>query len=100
MIARTDNPNPLTRVEAYSDGVFAIAATLLIIEIEVPSVGLDDRAVHSVDRDVGPAQLGDLGLRTTRRLRVGNPRGTRAKDGSQGRMGQHAGRRMEAHRLG
>jgi uncharacterized membrane protein len=30
--------NELARVEAYSDGVFAIAATLLILEIRVPSV--------------------------------------------------------------
>jgi uncharacterized membrane protein len=34
--------NQLTRVEAYSDGVFAIAATLLVIEIEVPSIGLQE----------------------------------------------------------
>ena len=32
--------NNLARVEGYSDGVFAIAATLLILEIKVPSVGM------------------------------------------------------------
>ena len=31
-----------TRVEAFSDGVFAIAITLLILEIKVPSVGGGD----------------------------------------------------------
>ncbi|HKW44590.1 MAG TPA: TMEM175 family protein [Candidatus Eremiobacteraceae bacterium] len=33
------NSNELARVEAYSDGIFAIAATLLVLEIKVPSVG-------------------------------------------------------------
>ena len=29
----------MTRVEAYSDGIFAIASTLLILEIRVPPFG-------------------------------------------------------------
>ena len=32
--------NQLARTEAFSDGVFAIAATLLVLEIRVPSMGL------------------------------------------------------------
>src|SRR6187399_2448222 len=30
-------PNPNTRLEAFCDGVFAIALTLLIIDIKIPS---------------------------------------------------------------
>ena len=32
--------NYLARLEAYSDGVFAVASTLLALEIKVPTVGI------------------------------------------------------------
>jgi len=44
----------LARIEAYSDGVFAIAATLLILEIRVPAVG-----IHAPVRELWRA-LADL----------------------------------------
>jgi uncharacterized membrane protein len=38
--------NELARVEAYSDGVFAIAATLLVLEIKVPSLSVQEPAAE------------------------------------------------------
>lgn len=36
--------SPNSRIEAFSDGVFAIAITLLILDIKIPSIG----SIHSV----------------------------------------------------
>src|SRR3984957_6403535 len=39
----------LTRIEAFSDGVFAVAVTLLVLDLKVPA--LNDRAdVHELAR--------------------------------------------------
>ena len=37
-------PSETARIEAFSDGVFAIAITLLILEIKVPSVAQGELA--------------------------------------------------------
>lgn len=46
---------PKTRLEAFSDGVFAIVVTLLVLELEVPRA--DDRLLHTLV-DGWPAYLG------------------------------------------
>jgi uncharacterized membrane protein len=47
-----------TRLEAFSDGVFAIAITLLVLDLKVPKPAeLGDRSLWSVLRDQWPAFL-------------------------------------------
>ena len=48
------HPNETQRIEAFSDGVFAIAITLLIIEIGVPHVG-DGESLASALGDLWPS---------------------------------------------
>ena len=48
-----------SRVEAFSDGVFAIAITLLIIEVHVPGRGHADSLGHEL-LDLWPSYLGYL----------------------------------------
>ena len=38
--------NETARIESFSDGVFAIAITLLILEIKVPEVGEHGGEAH------------------------------------------------------
>lgn len=47
-----------TRLEAFSDGVFAIAITLLVLEISVPGGSEDD--LHAALADQWPSYLGYL----------------------------------------
>jgi uncharacterized membrane protein len=48
------------RLEAFSDGVIAIAITLLVLEVHVPSLGSTDEGLHlwSALADLWPSYLG------------------------------------------
>lgn len=48
---------PKTRLEAFSDGVFAIVVTLLVLELEVPPAG--ERVWHELAGE-WPSYLGYL----------------------------------------
>lgn len=52
-----DEPKDTGRVEAFSDGVFAIAITLLILEIKVPLEASDSSALLRALRDLWPSYL-------------------------------------------
>lgn len=56
------NPRETNRLEAFSDGVIAIAITLLVIDIHVPALASTDdgRALWSHLRDLWPSYLGYL----------------------------------------
>src|SRR5215207_2371109 len=49
-----------TRLEAFSDGVIAIAITLLVLEIRVPEEAESVSALWEALRDLWPAYLGYL----------------------------------------
>ncbi len=38
----------ISRIEAFSDGVFAIASTLLILEIRLPSAGVEGNLMRLI----------------------------------------------------
>lgn len=50
---RRSEPRGLSRLEAFSDGVFAIAITLLVLSIDVPD-GLGERALARWLANLGP----------------------------------------------
>ncbi len=58
-----DDRRGVARLEAFSDGVFAIAITLLVLNIEVPGPGLSDGSLHGVLADlVGNAEAYFIGF--------------------------------------
>lgn len=52
-------PNETARIEAFSDGVFAIAITLLILEIRVPPQTADG-SLRAALRDLWPSYIAFL----------------------------------------
>ena len=60
-----DEPSSTTRLEAFSDGVFAIAITLLVLEIAVPAGSEDD--LWQAVLDQWPSYLAYAGGRLVRK---------------------------------
>jgi uncharacterized membrane protein len=51
-------PSETTRLETFSDGVFAIAITLLVLEIRVPESGADAHALGASLASLWPSYVG------------------------------------------
>ena len=59
MSEQPSSPNETARIEAFSDGVFAIAITLLILEIRVPPQ-TQDGLLRDALRDLWPSYIAFL----------------------------------------
>jgi uncharacterized membrane protein len=57
MQANTERGLSKMRIEALSDGVFAIAMTLLILEVKVPSIEPGREARHFLARHLCPLAI-------------------------------------------